>query len=88
MLANQTKDNLLRVQAEIRNLSTTVDTLATEMKEDCQAQKKAATAASKQPSKTAGSIGENVASALMKDNAVLVKVTSDINLCLKELLKL
>ena len=37
MLVNQTKDNLLRVQAEIRNLSTTVDTLATEMKEDCQA---------------------------------------------------
>ena len=81
---DQTKDNLLGVQAEIGNLTTTVDTLAKEMKEDREAQKKAATAAGKQLNKTVDGIGEKVASALAKDDAVPAKVTSDVNLRPKE----
>ena len=81
---DQTKDNLLGVQAEIGNLTTTVDTLAKEMKEDREAQKKAATAAGKKLNQTIVSISEQVASALAKDDAVEAKVTSDVNLHPKE----
>ena len=42
---DQTKDNILGVQTEIRDLRATVDTLADEMKEDREAQKKTAAAA-------------------------------------------
>ena len=68
---DQTKDNILRVQTEIRNLSATVDTLATEMKEDREAQKKAAAGGGRMLNKTVDGIGEKVASALAMIKPIL-----------------
>ena len=57
---DQTKDNLLGVQAEIGNLKAIVDKLASEMKEDCEAQKKAAAAAGRKLNQTVAGIGDQV----------------------------
>ena len=73
---DQTKDNLLGVQAEIGNLTTTVDTLAKEMKEDREAQKKAAAATGRKLNQTVAGIRDQVAAALAND-AVEANVTSD-----------
>ena len=83
MFINQTKDNLLRVQTEIRNLKTTVDTLANEMKADWEAQKKGAATTSRKLNQTVTGIRDQVAAAVMSD-AVEANVTSDVHLCLKE----
>ena len=60
---DQTKENLLGVQAEMQNLKATIGTLANEMKADREAQKKAAAAAGKKLNETAAGIGAQVAEA-------------------------
>ena len=64
---DQTKDNLLGVQEEIKELKTTVDTMATEMKADREAQKKAAADAGRKLNKAVAGIGEQVAQAVASD---------------------
>ena len=79
---DQTKENLLGVQTEIQQLKDTVDTMAKEMKADCEAQKKSADAG-KKLNKTAAAIGGQVAEALASD-VVEAEVTSDAHLRPKE----
>ena len=74
---------MLGVQTEMQNLKDTVDTLATEMKADREAQKKAADAAGRKLNKTVVGIGAQVAAALA-DDAVEANVTSDAHLRPKE----
>ena len=57
---DQTKENLLEIQEEIRDLKATVGTMADEMKADREAQKKAAETASKKLDKTVVGIGKQV----------------------------
>ena len=80
---DQTKESLLGVQTEMQNLKTTVDTLASEMKADQEAQKKAAAAAGKKLNQTIAGIGAQVAAAV-SDNAAEASVTSDAHLRPKE----
>ena len=80
---DQTKDNLLEIQEEIRDLKTTVGTMADEMKADREAQKKAAADASKKINKAVVGIGKEVAAAVASD-AVEATVTSASHLRPKE----
>ena len=80
---DQTKDNILGVQAEIQDLRATVDMLASEVREDREAQKQTAAAAGRTLNKTINSLGEKLKTALKKDDAVEAKVT-EINLRPKE----
>ena len=80
---DQTKDNLLESQEEIRDLKTTVGTMADEMKADREAQKKAAADAGKKLNKAVAGIGKEVAAAVATD-AVEATVTTASHLCPKE----
>ena len=61
---DQTKDTILAVQGEIKELKGTVETLADELKADRAAQKKTAADSDKKLNKAASGIGEQVAQAV------------------------